>query len=338
MRQLNRRRFCRTLAALPAGLNAAPEVALPNIVYALADDLGWGDLDCYNTESAVPTPNANRLATQGMRFTDMHSPSAVCTPTRYGILTGRCCWRSSLKSGVLWGYSPNPIEPGGMTVPSMLKSRGYYTAGIGKWHLGLGDQEKTDYDQPLYRILPITVSIITSEFPHHSTWIRICILKTTVWWKGRHRIPTARTTPWRGGGMAPHFRIEDVLPTLTDHATKLIHERADKPSQPFFLHLALTAPHTPWVPKPDFQGRSKAGIYGDFVAQVDDALWRVLQALDETKLAENTLVIFTSDNGADWKPEDKAVYAQRANANWRGEKAYIGDAGHRISVSCTLAW
>jgi arylsulfatase A-like enzyme len=130
----------------------APALAaerLPNIVYILADDLGWGDLGCYNAASGVPTPNADRLASQGVRFTDMHSPSAVCTPTRYGIMTGRYCWRTSLKNGVLWGYSPNLIEPGRLTVPAMLKARGYYTAGVGKWHLGLGDREKTDYAQPL---------------------------------------------------------------------------------------------------------------------------------------------------------------------------------------------
>ena len=150
--------------------------------------------------------------------------------------------------------------------------------------------------------------------------------------------PTAHTdgknTPrgvfWRGGGIAPGFKIEDVLPTLTDKAVKIIRERGAKPEQPFFLYLALTGPHTPWVPKPEFQGKSKAGIYGDFVAQVDDTLGQVLRALDKAKVADNTLIIFTSDNGADWKPEDKEKFAHRANANWKGEKADIWDAGHRI--------
>jgi arylsulfatase A-like enzyme len=142
---MNRRSFLGSLAALPAV--AAPR--LPNLVYVLADDLGWGDLHCYNAESAIPTPHADRLASQGVRFTDMHSGSAVCTPTRYGIMTGRYSWRSSLKSGVLWGYSPNLIEQGRLTVPAMLKRQGYYTAGVGKWHLGLGSAEKTDYSKPL---------------------------------------------------------------------------------------------------------------------------------------------------------------------------------------------
>ena len=150
MHAIDRRLFCRTLAAGAAGLRLGRSAtAPPNIVYVLADDLGWGDLRCYNPKSAVPTPHADRLATQGVRFTDMHSPSAVCTPTRYGILTGRYCWRSRLKQGVQNGYDPDLIEPGRLTVPAMLRSRGYYTAGIGKWHLGLGDRPKTDYAQPL---------------------------------------------------------------------------------------------------------------------------------------------------------------------------------------------
>src|SRR5207245_10170484 len=119
MSELTRRTFCKSLAAVPWALGGAAASSLPNIVYILADDLGWGDLGCYNKETAVPTPNANRFATQGLRFTNMHSPSAVCTPTRYGIMTGRYCWRSSLKKGVLWGYSPNLIEAGRMTTPSM---------------------------------------------------------------------------------------------------------------------------------------------------------------------------------------------------------------------------
>ncbi len=334
MSKLHRREFCKTLAAIPAALSAAAGSGLPNIVYILADDLGWGDLGCYNKETAVPTPHANRFATQGMRFTDMHSPSAVCTPTRYGIMTGRYCWRSSLKKGVLWGYSPNLIEAGRMTTPSMLKGRGYYTAGIGKWHLGLGSQEKTDYDKPL-RPGPVD-----HGFDYYFGIPASLDMDPYVYIENDHAVekPTAHTDGknaprgvfWRGGGIAPHFHIEDVLPTLTNRAIRLIEEFAAKPAQPFFLYLALTAPHTPWVPKPEFQSKSKAGIYGDFVAQVDDTLGRVLGALDKARLADNTLVIFTSDNGADWKPEDKERFAHRANANWKGEKADIWDAGHRI--------
>src|SRR5512140_262122 len=144
---MHRREF---LGVTAAGLSSAGAAqAPPNIVFILTDDLGYGDIACQNPESKIPTPNLDRLASQGVRFTDAHSPSAVCTPTRYGVLTGRYSWRSRLKSGVLEGYSPNLIEPGRPTVASVLKSRGYYTGGIGKWHLGLGDREKTDFTRPL---------------------------------------------------------------------------------------------------------------------------------------------------------------------------------------------
>lgn len=332
---VSRRDFCQKLGLSAVSAAVAPAAeSRPNIVYILADDLGWGDLGCYNPKSAVPTPNSDRLAAQGIRFTDMHSPSAVCTPTRYGILTGRYCWRTRLKEGVLWGYSPDLIERGRTTVPSLLKSRGYYTAGVGKWHLGLGDREKTDYEGPLrpgpldhgfdyYFGIPASLDMDPYLYFQND---RVVEQPTSIT-KGKNE---PRGVFWRPGPIAPHFQIEGVLPTLTDKAVSIIRERAAKAPQPFFLYLALTAPHTPWVPKPEYRGVSKAGLYGDFVAQVDHTLGKILEALDQSRLTGNTLVIFTSDNGADWKPEDKARYAHRANANWRGEKADIWDGGHRI--------
>jgi arylsulfatase A len=337
MPDCNRRDFCRTLAcgssALARSLTGAQQ-HLPNIVYVLADDLGWGDLDCYNADSAIPTPFANRFAGQSVRFTDMHSPSAVCTPTRYGILTGRYCWRSRLKQGVLQGYSPSLIEPGRLTVPAMLKQRGYYTAGVGKWHLGLGDREKTDYTQPLRPgpmdkgfdyFFGIPASLDFEPYLYFENG-RV-VEQPTSTTKGSTQ---PRGVFWRPGAVAPHFQFDEVLPTLTNKAVSIIRERGRTPKQPFFLYFALSAPHTPWLPVQPFVGRSKAGLYGDFVAQVDDSFGRVLRALDEARLADRTLVIFTSDNGAHWTPEDKARWPHLANANWRGMKADIWDAGHRI--------
>lgn len=313
-------------------LSAAPEK--PNIVYVLADDLGWGDLGCYNRESAVPTPNVDRLASQGVRFTDMHSPSAVCTPTRYGILTGRYCWRSRLKRGVLGGYSPNLIEPGRLTVPSLLKSQGYYTAGVGKWHLGLGHDEKTDFAKPL-RPGPLD-----HGFDYYYGIPASLDMDPYVYFENDRveQAPTGSTpgqnSPrgvfWRPGAAAPGFQVENTLPKLTAKALGILQERARAPRQPFFFYFALTAPHTPWVPLDKFRGRSRAGLYGDFVAQVDDVVGQVARLLDDTGMSRNTLLVFTSDNGAHWTPEDKAQFAHRANANWRGMKADIWDAGHRI--------
>jgi arylsulfatase A len=336
MSDYTRRDLCRTLAIGASGLATQAASAAnerPNIVYILADDLGWGDLACYNADSAIPMPNANRLATQGMRCTDMHSSSAVCSPSRYSILTGRYCWRTSLKSGVLNGYSPNLIEPNRLTVPAMLKNLGYYTAGVGKWHLGLGNDAKTDFTKPLH---PCPTD---HGFEYYFGIPASLDMDPYLYFENDHAVEqaTAHTdgsnTPrgvfWREGAKAPQFELDQTLPTLTSKVVNLIKERASH-QEPFFLYFAMTAPHTPWLPAKEFRGKSKAGDYGDFVCEVDAMLGRVLAALEENGLAGNTLVVFTSDNGADWKLEDLARFAHRANADWRGEKADIWEAGHRI--------
>jgi arylsulfatase A-like enzyme len=304
-------------------------------VYVLTDDLGWGDLGCYNPYSAIPMPNANRLASQGMRFTDMHASSAVCTPSRYSVLTGRYCWRTSLKKGVLNGYSPDLIEPGRMTVPSMLQSRGYYTAGVGKWHLGLRNDPHTDFGKPLrpgpvdhgfdyYYGIPASLDMPPYLYFENDRVVEAATSHTP----GATQPP--RGVFWRAGDSAPSFKHEQVLPTLTSKAVEIIRARAAKPSQPFFLYLAMSAPHTPWLPLPEYRGKSKAGDYGDFVVEVDTMLGRVMDAVDQAGLAGDTLFVFTSDNGADWKVGDLARFAHRANADWKGEKADIWEGGHRI--------
>jgi arylsulfatase A-like enzyme len=199
-------------------------------VYVLADDLGWGDLGCYNPESDVPTPYADRLASRGVRFTDMHSPSSVCTPTRYGVLTGRYCWRTHLKEGVLWGYSPNLIEPGRTTAASLLKSAGYHTAAVGKWHLGLGDSEKTDYSKPLrpgpldhgfdyFFGIPASLDMDPYVYVENDRVAEAPSGYTT-------GLKSPRGVFWRPGPIAPGFVIDEVLPTLADKATGYIKQRA----------------------------------------------------------------------------------------------------------------
>ncbi|MBN8732898.1 MAG: arylsulfatase [Acidobacteria bacterium] len=333
---MNRRHFLTTSAAAAASLapQAPAQSARPNIVYILADDLGYGDLRCYNDSSAVPTPNYDRVAREGVRFTDCHSPSSVCTPTRYGILTGRYCWRSRLKSGVLQGYHRALIEPGRATVPSMLKSAGYHTAGVGKWHLGFGSTEPVDYSKP-FDISPNSHGFdYYYGIPASLDFEPYCYVENN-----RAVDPPTAFTPglnvprgvfWRQGKVAPSFVFEDVLPTLAKKATTYIAERAREPQRPFFLYLPLTGPHTPWLPTRKFEGKSAAGIYGDFVAMVDDVIGQVTEALRQHGLENNTLLILTSDNGAHWTPEDRARYPHRANAWWRGQKADIHDAGHRI--------
>jgi arylsulfatase A-like enzyme len=323
-------------ALLLAGPCAGAEPARkPNLVLILADDLGYGDPRCYNPASKVPAPNIDRLAAQGLRCTDAHTPCSVCTPTRYGLLTGRYCWRSRLKRGVLQGYSPALIEPGRLTVASLLKRHGYATACVGKWHLGLGGREKTDYDRPLspgpnavgfdyFFGIPASLDMPPYVFVENE--------RVT-------EAPTARVGDsamrrhggkgfWRAGAIAPGFRHQDVLPKITEKALAWLGKQSK--DRPFFLYFALTAPHTPWLPTSEYEGKSGAGPYGDFVAQVDAVVGRVLGALDDARLADDTLVIFTSDNGAHWLPGDIEKWKHRANDGLRGQKSDIWDGGHRV--------
>jgi arylsulfatase A len=307
----------------------------PNIIIILADDMGWGDPGCYNPQSKSPTPNIDRLATQGMRFTDAHSPSSVCTPTRYGLLTGRYAWRTRLKKGVLQGYDPMLIEPGRLTIASMLKGQGYKTGAVGKWHLGFGDAKPVDYAKPLTPG-PTTVGFdyffgISSslDFPPY-----VYVENEAVTEAPSGAIAGSKSQReggagfWRGGPIAPGFKHADVLGALTDKAVGFIQRQTK--AQPFFLYFPLSAPHTPWLPLGEWRGKSGAGDYGDFVAQTDAMVGRVLQALNDAGFSENTLVIFASDNGAPWGPGEIKRYGHAANGPWRGQKADIWEGGHRV--------
>ncbi len=347
-------------AALAAGCGTeppeSPGAARPNIIFLMADDMGYGDPGSYNSDSKIPTPNMDRLASEGLRFTDAHSPSAVCTPTRYGVLTGRYAWRSRLKSGVLSGYSPSLIEPGRMTVASLLKQNGYRTAGVGKWHLGLDwatkqkpeDNpmlESSNFDKPegleVDFSKPVENGPTTVGFDYFygipasldmAPYVYVENDRTT-------ELADARTEGirdggvfWRAGEKSPSFEFIDVLPHLTNKAVGFIDEHAASSSdQPFFLYFALPAPHTPWMPTPEVEGKSGAGKYGDFVVLVDQMIGRVMDALDRNDISENTLLIVTSDNGSDWKPEYIEQFGHYSNHEMlRGRKRDTWEGGHRI--------
>jgi arylsulfatase A-like enzyme len=307
----------------------------PNVVVILADDLGYGDPGCYNPSSKIPTPNIDRLAAQGMRFTDAHSPSSVCTPTRYGLLTGRYSWRTRLKSGVLLGYGTMLIEPRRPTIASFLREVGYATGGFGKWHLGLGAGDRTDYAQPL-RPGPITAGFETYfgipsslDFPPYLFFDGdrpVEAPTATIGASKEHR--DGGVGFWRAGAISPGFKHEDVLPKITERAEEFV--RAQDGRRPFFLYLPLSSPHTPWVPVPEFRGKSGAGWYGDFVAATDASVGRILRTLDQKGFSKNTLVIVTSDNGGHWLASDIARWGHRSNAEWRGQKADIWEGGHRV--------
>jgi arylsulfatase A len=314
------------------GLFAQAQAA-PNIVVILCDDLGYGDVGCYYEGAKIPTPRMDRLAREGMRFTDAHSPSSVCTPTRYGVLTGRYCWRTRMKSGVGNGYSPALIEPGRDTIASLLKrEKGYRTGGFGKWHLGLGTEEKVDYGRA-FRPSPLDFGF--DEFFGIPASLD---MPPYVFIDGHRAVepPTStigdngevkRGPFWRGGPRAPSFVMDEVIPSIVKRAVAFV----EREKGPFFAYVPLPAPHTPWVPSKPFKGRSKAGLYGDFVEETDASIGMILDALERTGKAKNTLVIVTSDNGAPWEERDaKEALGHWANAEWRGQKADIQEAGHRV--------
>lgn len=329
---------------------------LPNIVFILADDLGYGDLKKFNKDAQIPTPNLTRLADQGMIFTNAHAASSVCTPSRYGILTGRYAFRSKLKKGVLGGYSPALIEDGRFTVADLAKHAGYQTAIIGKWHLGLdwkpvnpavpAIQHKAGNETDLSNVdfsstvlngpnnLGFDYSYILPASLDMSPYLYLENGKCTDY----PLIPnkdhnSGRGIFWRGGFASKSFKIEETLDNFIDKARNYIGKAGQEKAHPFFLCLTLTAPHTPWLPADPFKNKSNAGVYGDFVAHTDDAVGRILRCLDSLHITENTLVIFSSDNGADWKKSDMANFPQhKANFIFRGEKSDIWEGGHHIPL------
>ncbi len=330
--------YCLLLPLLLAGCNpsASEQAGPPNIVLILADDMGYGDPGAYNPDSRIPTPGIDRLAREGMRFTDAHSPSAVCTPTRYGVLTGRYAWRTSLKSGVLWGYSANLIDTARVTVASLLQAEGYTTGGVGKWHLGLGTGDSTNYFADLHP------NPSDHGFDYYYGIPASLDMQPYVYFENEKVIetPTAEVEAsahrrqegggfWRGGPVAPSFEHVDVLPEITDKSVAFIEAQAAS-EDPFFLYVPLSAPHTPWLPTAPFKDISGAGYYGDFAAQVDASVVEILDALDAQGLADNTIVVYTSDNGAHWYPDDIETFGHRANLMLRGQKADIWEGGHRV--------
>lgn len=320
---------------------AARATTPPNIVYILADDLGLGDVSGYNPKSAWQTPHLDRMARDGLRFDDAHSGSSLCTPSRYALLTGRYAWRGQLKQGVLQGYHPALIEPGRPTVASFLQQHGYTTAVFGKWHLGLNwtrtgpNLETVDFSKPFAsgptthgfdRFLGISASLDMPPYVWLAQDRATMVPNATV-----ADSPTPKL--WRAGPIAADFKMEDVQPRLIATALDYIAERAAaKDGKPFFLYLPLAAPHTPVLPTRDYDGKTKTTSYGDFVTQVDADVGRILAALDRHGLAQNTLVIFTSDNG--FAPAADVPGHARFNHDpsygYRGYKSDLFEGGHRV--------
>lgn len=358
--------FLLSLAAL-TGSVAAGE--LPNIVIILADDMGWGDPQCYQEDSKCPTPNLDRIAAEGMRFTDAHTPSSVCTPTRYTLLTGRYSWRTWLEKGVLDGFGPPLIGDDEDTLATLLKRKGYRTACVGKWHLGMrwhdrkgeavgvrGPQrfrpgDDIDFERDVTggpndvgfdSYFGISASLDMSPY---------CYLRD----RRAEPLPTEWHDEIEGtmflngvsGVKSPGFDVHDVLPRFGDEAVAVIDSHAGR-EEPLFLYFPLNSPHLPVSPSNSAKGKSQAGDYGDFVWETDHVVGRVLDALDRAEMSENTLVLFTSDNGGLWHwwefraaddggkapmtPRGQYVkdFGHQSNADWRGTKADIFEGGHRV--------
>ena len=316
----------------------------PNIIYLLADDWGYGDVSCLNPDSKIPTPHTDQLASEGMIFSDAHSNSAVCTPTRYGVMTGRYCWRSRLQRGVLGGYSAPLIEDGRLTVPWLLRDQGYTTACVGKWHLGLGwqiedgaeqaNKETVDFSAPL-SAGPHTVGFDHSFIiPASLDMEPYCYIEDgmVVEQPVEEIEDSPRPAFWRGGACAPGFMHETCLLELTIRAEGFINQHAkENGAKPFFLYFPAPSPHTPHFARERFAGRSQAGEYGDYVTEHDWSVGRILAAVKRNGLADNTLIIVTSDNGCHAEPIGlQEKYDHLGNYIYRGQKSDAWDGGHRI--------
>ena len=327
-------------AAILSLLSCTEKQKQPNIIFILADDMGYGDVSYFDNNSKLKTENLDRMAQEGVVFTDAHSSSSVSTPTRYGILTGRYNWRSTLKNNVLYGYDKALIPADRETMASMLRKNGYTTAGIGKWHLGWdwdnidAGKDKVDFSKPVQN------GPTTRGFDYFYGFCGSLDMAPYVYIENdmptslpdRETVNEGKYSWWRKGPTGADFVHEEVLPNLVDRACNYIKEKA-KADQPYFLYLPLPAPHTPILPTEEFRGKSGISEYGDFVLMVDAMVGKVLQAVKESGEDGNTIVVFTTDNGCS---PAAGIKEMEAHSIYRGHKADLFDGGHRIP--CILRW
>lgn len=315
--------------------------AHPNVVIILVDDMGYGDPGCFNDGSKIATPAINSLAADGMRFTDAHAPGPLCHLSRYGLLTGEYPFRADPGA---WKKNPT-IADGKTTIASHLQGAGYQTAMVGKWHLGFTENgyENRLPGGPVDRGFDSYFGIRASTDipPYFYIRDRQAVMPPT------DRIAANNSDGWspiqgafwREGGISPDLKLPDVLPRFTNEAISVIEKHASTSAgkvdpKPLMLYLAYPAPHTPWLPSEDFAGKSDVGMYGDFMMMVDAEIGRVLKTLDEAKMKEDTLVIFTSDNGPCWYESDDERFQHDSSGGFRGMKADAWEGGHRMPFIC----
>ncbi len=334
------------LAVVGCGLLAEDP---PNVIIVLADDLGIGDVSFYNENAAWETPHIDRLAAKGMSFSDAHTSASICTPTRYGIMTGRYNWRSTRKSGGGDGYSPPLIEGDRLTLPELFKSKGYHTGIVGKWHLGWNWQiegsKQVAFDDKIRPEIDFSKTISGGPRDHgfDYSYGTAASLSSPPFIYVENSMPTALPNGisvnydekafWRKGPIAPDFKHVETLPNIVDRSIGYIQERAAS-DQPFFLYCAFTAPHAPVIPPTEYIGKSNTNAYGDFVLYVDDMVGRIWEAVESDDRLENTLLFFTSDNGqsprADFELDELPLANHNGSYIYRGRKFDIYEGGHRV--------
>ncbi|MDG1895631.1 MAG: arylsulfatase [Fuerstiella sp.] len=327
----------------------------PNIVVILADDYGVGDIQAHYPDNTVPSPYLDRFVQQGMSFTDAHSPSAVCSPTRYGLLTGRYSWRTRLQEWVIAAYEPPLIAQNRPTLPGMLRDNGYHSACIGKWHLGwdwLGPQKalmtkepngqkvlEWDFTKPIpggpvHRGFDYFFGVDLPNLPPF-TFIENdrVVTQPTAGYKHDASVGTVMPRNFEGCPIAPDWKFDEILPELTRRAVKHVHDRAQQ-DEPFFLYFSMTSPHEPVVPSKDFRGKSGIAPIADFLLETDWSAGQVIKAIDESGIADNTIVIFTGDNGhshyTGWN--DLVQAGHMPSGPYRGHKGDVWEGGHRVPL------
>ncbi len=330
------------LAAMTLPVRAADPVSPPNIVLILADDLGYGDCGANNPDSKIRTPHIDQLAQEGLRFTDAHSASGTCTPSRYGLLTGINPARTGVSNTLLKKGKP-VIADNETTIAAVLKDHGYHTAMVGKWHLGF-DMDMSGKKPAFDFAGPLTGGPVDRGFDEFFGIHSSPGAAPYFYIDGRRAVavpshltsgaadPPGKKTSWARGKMAAGYDHLQVGPTLCDQAVEIIrHQAASPETKPLFLYYALSSPHTPWLPTPEFVGKSGVGTYGDFVVQLDHEVGRITRALRETGLEKNTLLIFTSDNGPSVEAgKESQAAGHDVTGGLRGSKALAYEGGHRV--------
>ena len=311
-------------------------VKKPHVLFIMLDDMGYGDAGCYNPESKIPTPSIDRIAKEGMRFTDAHAPGALCVPSRYGFLTGRYPSRGGRCQ----------IKSGTETIASFLKRHSYKTGMVGKWHNGFDNIDGWkgkleggpcgcgfDYFFGIPHSLDIQPYLYIENNhvvqPPTETTVRGKEATAGIYdSKGWNKIQGAF---WRSGQIAPDFKHSEVLGKFTKKAISFLHDHRNTQSKkPFFLYLAYAGPHTPWLPSDKFKGKSGAGLYGDFLMEIDHEIGRVIEALERDGFKDNTLIMVSSDNGPVWYPSNTTEYEHSSVGPLRGMKADAFEGGHRM--------